>query len=296
MMDPVIIEEADGYRLEVAERGIDLVVTGPWSDDAARCLAEGRADGLYLNYAKGFKDTDLAFISAWPIRRLKIIALTATNLDPLLALADTLDSLSINSAGFREVDLAQFPYLTHLGATWAQVRSSIDALPGLQDLYLEGFSEHDLMPLRWNSDLRCLRMKDRPRLTSLNGLEIFGKLEYLGVYLAPLIDLSALLEVGSQLTKLDLPSCPIRNLDCVGAATSLRALNVSDCREIDSLDPIRNLVNLETALMYGTTKIMDGDLTPLTELPNLVSIAMQSRRSYSPSVGEVERLLEQRHT
>ncbi len=74
-----------------------MVVTGPWSDYAARLLWSGEIDGLDLNYVKGFKDTDLAFIEPWPIRRMSILARTVRDLAPVSNLAPTLVELSARS-------------------------------------------------------------------------------------------------------------------------------------------------------------------------------------------------------
>jgi hypothetical protein len=41
--------------------------------------------------------------------------------------------------------------------------------------------------------------------------------------------------------------------------------------------------------VYGTTKVLDNDLTPLVGLPKLRELRMKSRRSYRPSVKEVQR-------
>jgi hypothetical protein len=55
-----------------------LVATGRWPDEAAAARSDGRADCLDLNCAKGFKDTDLAFIEDWPLQRLSLRARTST--------------------------------------------------------------------------------------------------------------------------------------------------------------------------------------------------------------------------
>ena len=61
------VREGHGYRLETSDQGVTLVVTGTWTDDARTALDLAEADGLNLNYALGFKDTDLAFIQQWPL-------------------------------------------------------------------------------------------------------------------------------------------------------------------------------------------------------------------------------------
>jgi hypothetical protein len=50
-----------GYVLEDAHDDRSLVVTGPWSAEAAAILLRGEADGLVLNYARGFGERVLAW-------------------------------------------------------------------------------------------------------------------------------------------------------------------------------------------------------------------------------------------
>ncbi|MEA2705202.1 MAG: hypothetical protein QOD63_3147, partial [Actinomycetota bacterium] len=163
----MIVRKDPGFHVERADGCATLVVTDSWSRQAERVLESGVADGLDLNYAKGFKDTDLAFIRAWPLKRLKILARTITDLTPIYALSSTLESLSVQSAPAATIDLVRLPLLTSLSAEWAQVRSSIGERPGLTEIFLLSYSEVDLAPLRWNSQVVRLRLKDRPRLRSL---------------------------------------------------------------------------------------------------------------------------------
>src|SRR5205085_11165475 len=123
-----------GFRVEETDAGATLVVTGSWSEQAERVLQSGRADGLDLNYTKGFHDTDLGFIRAWPLTRLAILARTIKDVTPIYAVSSTLESLSVQSAPTATIDLTRLPSLTSLSADWAQVRSSIAELPGLTDL------------------------------------------------------------------------------------------------------------------------------------------------------------------
>ena len=284
-----------GFHVEQVNGGATLVVTDSWSRQAERVLASGRVDGLDLNYAKGFKNTDLAFIRPWPLKRLDILDRTITDVTPIYALSSTLEWLSVQSAPAATIDLARLPSLTSVSAGWAQVSSSIGDLPGLTDLFLLSYSEVDLAPLRWNTRLVRLRFKDRPRLRSLAGLEALQSIEHLGVYLAPLRDITALCDLPSTgLRELHLESCRISELSSVACARDLRFLNVSDCGEIESLRPLRGLHALEVLWLYGTTKVLDDDLTPITALPRLRELRLMSRKSYRPSVKGVETLIAQR--
>ena len=56
------------FVLEPRGQGVDLVVTGDWSPAAREALESGRADGLVLNYARGFREQPIDFINGLPIR------------------------------------------------------------------------------------------------------------------------------------------------------------------------------------------------------------------------------------
>jgi internalin A len=293
----VVVEEGPGFHVERTDVGATLIASGNWSAQADRVLDSGGVDGLDLNYAKGFKDTNLAFVRAWPIKRLTILARTVKDLTPIYRLSSTLEALSVQSAPTATIDLAKFPLLESLSAAWIQVRSSIGERPGLKDLYLGSYSEIDLGPLRWNSQLVRLRLKDRPRLQTLVGIESLPLIEHLGIYGAPLRDITALAELeGTQLRELHLQSCQIQDLGPVACSAGLRLLNASECGEVESVRPLAPLGDLEVLWLFGTTKVLDDDLGPIGELPRLRELRMRARRSYRPSVEEIQAAIERRHS
>jgi len=281
--------EGPGFRVEHADGRATLVVTDRWGAEAERVLQSGEADGLDLNYAKGFQDTDLAFIRPWPLKRLTLLARTVKDLAPIYALSPTLESLSVQSAPTAIIDLARLPLLSSLSATWAQIRAAIGERPGLGDLFLLSYTECDLGPLRWNPHLVRLRFKDRPRLQSLAGLEALQSIQHLGIYLAPLRDITDLAGLGpGQLRELHLESCQLSDLGPVARAQGLRVFNASDCGDIESLHPLRGLSELEVLLLYGTTKVLDADLAPIADLPRLRELRMKSRANYRPRLEDIQ--------
>ena len=46
--------------------------------------------------------------------------------------------------------------------------------------------------------------------------------------------------------------------------------NMGDCGDIDSLTPVRGMLDIRRLYLYESTKILEGDLSPLLELPNLI--------------------------
>lgn len=290
----MIVEEGNSYRIERDNDGDTLVVTDSWTDGISQLLAEGRADGLDLNYAKGFKDTDLGILRDWPLKRLTVLARTIKDLSPVSRLAGTLEVLSVQTAPNALIDLGTFPALTTLAAEWSQIRSSVSGAQRLRDLMVRAYDESDLTALRWNTSISRLRFKDRPRIRHLNGVEVLRSLDHLAVYLAPLQDIDALATEDLALRELHIESCRVHDLSPLVSQRSLSLLNASECGDLASLSPLRALGDLSILWLFGTTRVVDDDLSPLCALPRLRELRMRSRRSYRPSVEAVQALCAER--
>lgn len=284
-------EDGSCFRVEKSTEGTTMVLTEQWDARAADRLRSGEIDRLDLNYVKGFKNTDLRFIEDWPLRHVSVVARTVTDLSPLERLNATLESLALVTDESAQLDLGAFPTLTRLAAAWAQVDGSIGEGAGLVDLYLGAFRPEDLTCLRRNPSLRKLRMKDRPRLKSLDGIEHLPELEELGVFGAPaLTDIAALELTGeSTLTGLQLESCrSIGDWSPIAACRGVQLLNASECGPIPSLKPLSTMSDLRYLWMWGSTRIVDDDLTPLRELEQLAELRMKDRKTYVPTVERIK--------
>lgn len=285
------------FIVEERSNGLDLIVTGDWSPAARMVLERGDADGLVLNYARGFREQSLEFLGALPIRKLDLLARSVSDLSPVLSLAPTLEELRVQSDPRAAIDLASLPRLRTLAASWPQVRSSIMFAAQIEDLSIAAYSEPDLEPLAGLSSLTSLVMKERPKLRSLEGLESFPWLAQLGVFLASsLTDIRALgHRPRPALQVLQLQACKkVNDIEAVSSLESLRFFDLSEGGEIPSVAPLAQLVNLERLHLYDTTKITDGNLQPIVELPRLRDFRMQNRRHYSPSVSEVQSVIASR--
>ena len=154
----------------------------------------------------------------------------------------------------------------------------------LEYLYAGSYTPRDLLPLASNRNLTTIRMKDRPRLESLNGVDAFASLEELGIFGAPL--LKDVTDLGSAsapktLRRLSLQSCRgVSTLDEIGLLTGLTYLNIAESGDIASFAPLANLRHLKTLHAYGTTRVVDGDLSALTGLTELTDLRLKGRRDY----------------
>ena len=83
----------------------------------------------------------------------------------------------------------------------------------------------------------------------------------------------------------------LTRIDDLAGCVGLRRLSVSESGDIESLKPLAGLVDLQELYLYGCTKVVDNDLTPLAGLPRLKTLALMNRRGYSPSVQELQRIV-----
>jgi hypothetical protein len=285
------------FRLDETSEGVDLVVTGDWSPEAETCLRDGRADGLDLNYARGFRERDLAFLTGLPVRRLHVLARTVKDLSPVYSLAETLVSLDVQTDPRATIELERLPLLRSLLATWRQVQGSVQFAQSLERLYLLSYTEADLVPLTAAPKLVSINMKDYPRVQSLNGVEDLPWLAELGIFLGKdLDDITALQRVATPvLTQLRLPSCrKVVDLVSIASCTALRFLDLSEGGDLPTVAPLGALKGLEKLILHGSTTVLDGDLSPIATLPQLQLLAMKNRRSYAPTVKEIQDAISRR--
>jgi hypothetical protein len=88
------------------------------------------------------------------------------------------------------------------------------------------------------------------------------------------------------------PASTIEDLQAVAGLTELRFLGISNSGGISSLQPVGELALLECLHAWGSTRIEDGDLSPLLRLSHLSEIRMQDRREYRPRLAEVKQQLD----
>jgi internalin A len=106
-----------------------------------------------------------------------------------------------------------------------------------------------------------------------------------------------LYQQGALTTLADLPALEVlaiegsKQLGEIVTVPTLRRLKVANCGDIASLAPLRGLDQLEEVFAWESTRVLDGDLGVLLELPRLRAIGMRDRREYRPRVAEIEEAL-----
>ena len=273
----------------------EVVVTGPWNQEMAQAVESGVADRVVLNHALGYDEPDLHFLEYLPIRELVILDRRITDLSPVYTLAPKLERLDVEVAADVPVDVSELPRLRDLAAYWSQVSATIAAGTSLRRVALDAYGADDLTPLAGLRDLSSISMKDRPKLRSLAGLGELVLLETLGVFGAARLGDVSELDGRELLTRLELEACrKVWSLDDLAGCTGLRVLNIAEIGDLPSAAPLAGLSDLVELYAYGSTKFVDGDLSPIAGLPRLEELRMQSRRHYKPSVPDLKAALAER--
>jgi hypothetical protein len=255
----------NGYVIEDGPHGRTLVVTGRWSRAAERALAGDDVDGLALQRARGFEEGHVDFLdAAWGLRRLNLLDHAIADLAPVERLGGSLLALSAHAAPAARLRLGALPGLETVAGDWAVLGETMADLPALRAASVWGFDEPTLRVLAGHAALQRLTVKDSPALRDLSGVERLAKLRELEVEACPGIDA----------------------LDPVGSVHGLTFLGASDCADIASLRPLGGLTALEVLHAWGSTRIVDGDLSPLAALPRLREIRMRDRCCYQPRVSD----------
>ena len=282
--------ESAPFQIEDTPEGPTLVVTGFWSSAAADCLANGLADGLVLNYARGFQGRSLDFLDArWAVRRLDVLDRQISDLRPIGRLGPSLRSLSVQAAPDAVLDLAELPQLRHVAGEWKVLRATLQQSPCLASLITWRYDLPDLAAVGRNAGLEAITIKQAPRLTTLSGVGGLHRLRKLNIVLARrLHEIAPVTSLARSLEEFKLEDCPaVANLDPVASLTNLRVFGCADCGSVESLAPLNALVRLEVLYLWGSTRVIDRDLLPVARLPNLRDLRMQDRQDYRPRVAEL---------
>jgi len=158
----------------------------------------------------------------------------------------------------------------------------------LKEIVVFDYDEVDLQPLAVQPSLEDVTLKVAPRLESLCGADHLS-LRRIKIALArELEDIDALAHASQSLHEVVFETClGLYDVESLGQLTRLRFLGIGDCGRIPSLGRLANLTQLECLYAWGSTRVEDGDLSPLLRLPRLKEIRMRDRREYRPRVREI---------
>jgi len=287
--DKFIIEkDEDGYGYDV------VVVTSKWSEEIKEYIKDNKIKGLYLNDARGWEGDNIEFLKELPeLEYFKIIDYSIEDVSPVHYLKN-IRILKIYTYCNTELNFLEFPYLEDCGFEWRTRAKTIFKCKGLKKLFINCYKGKDSKVFSNLKNLEELKLYTCP-LPDIEGFGELRKLRHLDIaYFRKLTSLKGI-EKLTEMKILELNTCrKIRRIDEIRYLKKLEELSLINMGEIESLKPIEGLENLRAVIFYDDTNIVDGDLTPLTRLKKLESVAFMDRKHYKPRREYIERLLEKR--
>lgn len=258
---------------------------GPWHRKIPSYLAANEVRGLELDFGAGFHSTDPSFLAALPfiswfrlpedmgdgqhrkfeveglagLRHLNAMMRPATSID--FGVFPELASCHMTfQPNLRNFYSAKSLRLLKIYGLKQDASESLLSCENLENLELAHSSLATLAPLRSMKQLKRLSLSVCKKLKHLDGLEELQELRCLQI---------------SEVHKLN-------HLDGIAALKNLEVLTLSDVGEIASVAPLKALTNLKALWISGrSTKVLDGNLLALTELPNLSMLTLVPKRHYS---------------
>ncbi|MCG2798358.1 MAG: hypothetical protein L6367_07440 [Cellulomonas sp.] len=301
-----------GWRREWAERFHGSVTVIAATSSAA--LATGPLDGETVIVAHRVDGGMLDLVRRAPAGSLRVVTLESPDsleglehvsaprirvtgqvecdADPLHRLNPQVRELDLRDALLlprQRLDLERLSDLRTLVLDQAQDSRGARLAPGVRSFTVRPFSGKAIADLPHGAGVRKLTVIQARGLGSLAGLgQAYPALRALGLHGLPrLVDLSPVEEVRA-LRWLSIESCRgLADISATAAMSRLQYLAFEDCPSLASIGPLAHHVALERFVANGSTKIADGDLSPLASVPHLRMMIIPERRGYHPSPVDV---------
>ncbi len=271
------------FRIEAGKYGQCFVPEEEWSSEMTEyCLSHSIRD-IYLNIAFGWPGYDISFLKDLPgLLGLKVLTDRVDNLS-FIECQTELRSLSLSLLITDWIDFASFPDLDEVYLIWSPKIQNLFQSRSLRELRMSRYKsvEGDLSAFCSLSNLESIVLKVC-NIKSIGDLSCLTKMRRLKIARATKLMSLAGIEALSGLRELHIEGCrKIAKIDPVGQLKDLERLLLPNNGEIESIKPLHRLKKLRKFLFYDSTKIMDGDLTPLKALPDLEDVAFAQRRHYN---------------
>ncbi len=281
-MERVMNDLPEGLEIEEGVYGPRLVLLSEWAPRYAEYMRHNDILELEVNYAKGFRGADLAFLSQIPfLVGLAVVAYHLRDLAPVHDLHQ-LKSLKIAARGdTSRIDFGQFPVLEDCTLEWRPKAESVFECTTLRRLWINKYRSKSADSFSSLTSLEELFIATSP-VEDIRGLASLSRLRLLGLYNLQYLQSLEGLEHLTALEELRLKVCrKVGRLDELRFLSNLTRLTLGNCGKVATLQPLRGLPRLEWMWFYESTDIVDGDLLPLLTLPRLSYVSFPNRRHYS---------------
>lgn len=266
------------YKIVYGNYGARMILKSPWVKEMAKKTKKVKE--LELNHVNGWKGDNLSFLQQIPqLVVFEIIDFRIRDVSGIHYL-NKLKVLDVNTYCNTEIDFSHFPRLEDVSLEWRKVRGFFEC-KNLKRIFVNHYSGDNLEEYSNFSRLEHLSLKS-PRIESIGKINALENLTQLLLGNATKLTSLEGIEKLENLKTLEIMTCKkIFGIEPVQKLKNLEKLFICNCGDIKSLKPLVGLDNLREVHFYESTKILDGDLTPLKQLPKLKKTSFQERRYYN---------------
>lgn len=257
-----------------------------WTSDHTRLYIEHGYNSVdYAVYGELARGEDLSFLRDLP--GLKGLSLDGDIRDDTVVFdLYQLEGLTNFLPIKKPLRLERLSRLEDLSLRW---RPGMESVAPLQRLtYIEGYrwAGESLESLGDKPELDFLRLEiKRKHRLSLKGVRGLTKLRKLWLAYGETTDWQEVASVPS-LQEIVVDGCKGIDLEAVCQLPNLRILRIINGGSLASLAPLRNVPTLEE--FASDSDVVDGEMTPLLELPNLEYIAVSNKKHFSHTQEKIE--------
>lgn len=242
-------------------------------NEIIQCMKSENLKNLAFSYGWGFTNIDMSFLTKIN-EHVEIESIYIGNQGTDLSSIQSLEGLISLVCSFEMNNYFDFKDLNNLNTfigIWNHKIKNLDKCITLENLRLYYFKGIDLQCFSKLKKLVKLELFNT-NIKSLNGIQNYMSLESIEVANARyLVDFTDLKQCP-KLKKLSLSNCKkINNLDFLFELEEIEEIFLENCGEIDTIKPLNSLPNLKNVYLTMSTKIIDGDLTPLIGKKVIVS-------------------------
>ena len=280
---------------EEGRYGRRAVIRGRWHEGLASNLRDEHIAELELNQGKGWIGTDLSFLKDLLfLKSFEILDLNIKDVQPIHMLRE-LKRLNVTTYCKTRIDFSVFASLEDCTLEWRRGADSLFKCNSLKRLVLCRYSSKNFSVIADLKNLESLTILVAP-FEYLTGIEKLLRLKKLRLGMLTRLESLYGIETLICLEDLDIDTCRrVVSLSPVESLKNLRRISFSNGGDIESLAPLNKLSSLEMIAFYESTKIVDGDMSPLLRQPKLTRVAYQNRRYYSHTREHIWKVLEEKH-
>lgn len=256
-----------------------LMICKKWDGDIDDFVRKNNIDAICLNYAKGWVGDNLEFLSNHKhLQYFKILDWDIKDISGINYLSN-LNALSISTYCKTKIDFNNFPKLKKCFFEWRKGSDSLFDCGQLDYLYLMNYTGKHFKPISKLANLSELNLVD-PHFETLEGIAQLTKLKNLEIVSRRLKTIEHISKI-EQLESLGISdSKKIEKINPISKLASLKILSLENMGEIESLRPLLACQSLEELYFFESTKVRDGQIRFLKQLPKLKIVRFENRRHY----------------